>query len=187
MSLAWALKTLVGDPFRAWNAYQVDSGKTDSLPVSIPQILGFCLVLVMVFSVFEMPLSDSIRIKSGFLFQVKRLFLEWMQSWRKLEGEFGLPSMRQKAHSRWTPGDWMLWLLLESNGPSPEVRAAWGWDPSSSLGVTILEGAFSWDQSRVTLFACQVCCWYFKVLELYRSKFLWDRILLRWGELAASG
>lgn len=43
------------------------------------------------------------------------------------------------------------WSLM---APFLRLEAAWGWDPSSSLGVTIFEGAFSWDQSRVTLFAC---------------------------------
>lgn len=38
--------------------------------------------------------------------------------------------------------------------PPLGFEANWGWDPSSRLGATELEGAFSWDQSLVTLFAC---------------------------------
>lgn len=94
--LAWALKGLVVGPFRAWYACQVNSGKTDSLPVSTTQLSRFCFVLVMVYNNFEMSPSERIRRKTGFLFQVKRLCLERMQSrrWLELEVQIGLPGMR---------------------------------------------------------------------------------------------
>lgn len=88
-----------------------------------------------------MPPSERVRIKSGFLCQVKRLCLGRMQSRKQLElkVQIAVPSIRQKCSS-WQDtkprcGDWMPWLLLlEPDSPSPGV--------ASSLGANEAEGAF---------------------------------------------
>lgn len=86
------------------------------------------------------------------LFQVKKAVSSGNAVWKIIRSGNWIVQHEAEGLPRWTRGDWMLWLyLLELHGPFLRLEAAWGWDPSS-LGVTIFEGAFSWDQSRVTLF-----------------------------------
>lgn len=129
--LLWSMVCLPGE---LW--------KDSFFPASTPQSLGFYFVLVMVFSIFEMPPSERLGIKTGFLWQVRKLHLERTQyrKWLELEVQIGMPKMRQKC-SAWVAtrplcGDWMSWLLLLESGPSAGIRSRQVWDPSSRSNRT---------------------------------------------------